>query len=52
MKKENPTDTRNRYESPHAETVCLVQMMTVCASNGKTQNYSQIDIWELGDENE
>lgn len=52
MKTEKPTDMRNRYESPYAETICLVQMMTVCASNGETQDYSQSSIWDLGDENE
>ena len=40
------------YESPYAEVTCLEQMMTVCASNGETQNYLSSSIWNLGDDNE
>ena len=53
MKKEVLTTCRKGiYESPSAKVICLEQMMTVCASNGQTQDYVSSPIWELGDDNE
>lgn len=40
------------YETPTMDTIGLVQMMTVCSSNGTTQNYSSESIWGQGTDNE
>ena len=53
MNKERMTIARNRaYEPPFAEVIRLVPLMTVCGSNGNTENYGSGNIWELGEDNE
>ena len=46
------TTNKDVYESPSATIICLEQMMTVCESNGTTENYGSQSIWETGDDNE
>ena len=41
--------TRGAYEAPEAETIRLVQMMSVCDSNGTTENYGEQDPYEIPD---
>lgn len=40
------------YETPLAKTVCVGQMMIVCASDGETQNYGSRSVWDDFENNE
>lgn len=37
------------YESPFLAILRLEQGMVICASNGETENYNPIALWEIGD---
>ena len=45
----NPFYRKEAYESPFVEVVDVLPVMTVCASNGETENYGQLDPWDIPD---
>ena len=43
------TKTPGAYETPEAEVIRLVQMMSVCGSDGTTENYGNQDPYDIPD---
>lgn len=40
---------KKNYESPLLAILHVEQGAIICASNGETQNYNPVVLWEIGD---